>query len=117
MTDLYQSDVRTLSDDELEVLSKELEEEYRHSGYEEDYWTDDAAETRYWQLHAEAYSRWCAAHPEWKPPVPSEATLLCLKILAEHFHLAAAVSRQFNDEFTGKIGNTVTVKRPVRFQP
>jgi hypothetical protein len=116
MTDLYQSDVRTLSDDELEVLSKELEEEYRHSGYEEDYWTDDAAETRYWQLHAEARRRWEIAHPEWKPPKPSEVTLLCLKAMAESLHLAAAVSRQYDAEFERKAGDHITIRLPYRFQ-
>ena len=116
MVNLYQSDVRALSDAELETLSAELEEAYQRSGEEEGYWLDDDAETRYWEMHAEMHRRYCLEHPEWKPPPLSEVTALCLRVLGENLVLAREVSRQYDAEFGGKVGDMVTIQKPYRFQ-
>lgn len=117
MANLYPSDVRSLSDEELEVLSAELEEAYRCSGYEDDYWLDDAAEARYWEMHAEQHRRYCVAHPEWKPPEPSEVTRIILRSVAAMMETAREFHRTFEEEFTGQVGNTVTIQKPYRYQP
>ena len=114
MVNLYQSDVRALSDAELETLSAEMEEAYQRSGEEEGYWLDDDAETRYWEMHAEMNRRYCLEHPEWKPPPLSEVTALCLRVLGENFVLAREVRQRFDAEFSGKVGDTYRVARHFR---
>jgi hypothetical protein len=117
MTNLYQSDVRSLSDDELEALSEELAEEYRCSGYEEDYWTDDAAETRYWQLHTEARRRWEISNPE-LAAISRAFIAPMVKSILESIEAGLLVAKAMSPKFRGefKIGDTVTVRKPYRFQ-
>ena len=108
---LYQSDVRSLSDAELEMLSGELQEEYCR-GSEEEYWLDDAAEARYYEMHREQHRRFVLAHPDWKPLIPSEWTKAFFESMRFNLEM---LNETFNAEFTeGKIGGVITVRQPVR---
>src|SRR5688500_14885788 len=60
----YPTDVRTLSDEDLATLSMELEEAYRHWGGDDEYWSDDHAEKRYYEMRAEIKRRWEDRNPE-----------------------------------------------------
>lgn len=132
---LYPSDVRSLSDEELRVLSEELSEEYQQSGTNEDYddydyWTSDTAEARYYEMRREIRRRWEAAHPNWKSLDPNGFLKDMLRILADGFAANRALNRSFEEAFCGpedtrsgvgieaqkKVGDIIVVRAPARFR-
>lgn len=120
--DLYQSDVRALSDADLEKLSGELYEEYVESFTlpceccTDSEWTNEAAEARYDAMRAEIRRRWDLANPEAAARfgiMQQWMGAVMLDILKHSFY----VSRSFNDgQGRGlSIGEDVQVRTPVRF--
>lgn len=121
MTNLYQSDVKSLSDEELRVLSEELSDEYQYAYGDdsESAWTDDAAEARHWEMQQELRRRWETAHPEYKH-TPTNVLLRMLvteslQAMAKANDFARAMSRDIDSEFASKVGDRVSVRMPVRF--
>lgn len=116
MTNIYQSDVRSLSDEELRLLSEELSDAYQHA-YGDDgdaYWTDDEAETRYWEMRHEIRRRWGIAHPEWESAPLSELVAESLRMLASNLVAARAINQRYDSEFSAtgkKVGDTIKVSR------
>lgn len=113
--DLYQSDVRGMPDVELEKLSEELSEAYEQSGGDDGYWTDDAAETRYYEMRAEIARRWDLAHPEEaarRRPMTAMFVRVALGALQGNLQTATAISREVDRT---KVGDTITVRRPAKF--
>ena len=121
MVNLYQSEVGKLGDEELRVLSEELSEEYCCNGEDESYWTDDAAEIRYYQLRNEMRRRWEIANPE-LAVVQAKYTGAFMAALADsvleslkkNLAFAGAASLEF-EEKPRKIGEGLAVRMPVRF--
>lgn len=114
MVQAYSTDVRTMSDAELRELSQEMEDAFQCSGQDDTYWTDDEAFARYCEMRGELHRRFMLANPDWKPPSPSDLTRLALEV----FHRDLAFSRRVNEEFSrgfSRIGDTVTVRMPVKF--
>ncbi len=133
MVNLYQSDVKTLSDEELKTLSEELYEAYHVSSVNDDgddcdWWEENpdsriktGAEDRYYEMRAEIYRRWEVNHPE-EAERNRQFMGVFAKIAIEDLgHKLSAVSKineSFNEEFTGKlgkIGDTLQIRRPTRF--
>lgn len=120
----YQSDVRALSDEELKTLSTEIEEAYQREGEEYSYFTDSEAETRYYEMQAELRRRWDEANPEEAKRRLELAKTFCgdaLRIMADNnAHMAQQANRLYDAEFFSgaqwpKIGDTITVRKPERF--
>lgn len=118
VTNLYQSSVSAMPDAELELLSSELAEAYECNGEDDSYWTDDAAETRYYELTAEIRRRWNEANPQ----KAARQVALCdpmiraaLACLTEQLALGCKVSAAFDREFRPKAGDSISVRNPVRF--
>lgn len=111
----YQSDPRAFSDEELKALADELVEAYRQWGNDDEYWLDDDAERRYYELGAEINRRFVLAHPDWKPPEPSELTKAMFGALKTHFPFAKQIQGNFAAEFN-KIGDIVICPTPARFR-
>ena len=111
----YPSDVCALSDEELKILSAELQEAYEVNGEDDwDYWTDDAAENRYHEMLQEIYRRFMLANPDWRPPTPNEFSLTVLATLKDSLCFARRVNEAFERECPGKIGDAIEVRRPTR---
>lgn len=133
MTNLYQSDVKLLSDEELETLSEELYEAYHVSsvnddGDDADWWEEDpdpwiktGAEDRYYQMRTEIYRRWEINHPEEVERNRQFRGVFVKEVLASlgrSMSLAAEVNESFSEMFTGrtpKIGDTIIFKKPYRY--
>jgi hypothetical protein len=116
---LYQQDVRTLTDEELKVLSAELQEAYYCTSYDEDYgdcsdWSDDDAETRYGEMQAEIHRRYFESlTPEQQAKARGASVLEMLKT---NLVFAGRVNQAFDAEFSGKkIGDTFTIRKPTRY--
>lgn len=115
----YHQDVRTLSDQELATLSAELEEAYCRSGEEDSYWTDDEAETRYWEMASEIRRR----EDERDPEAAARRKAACRGAMGRmgEVLLSAASSvflgnQLYDEEFNGKkVGETLNLRTPERF--
>ena len=113
MPSAYQTDVRTLTDEELRLLSEELETECLHSYGDDEWWDDSEAEGRYYEMQREIRRRWELANPGRKSASPSALSAVML----DRMSLTIAFAREVNREFqrSMKTGNTVTVRKPWRF--
>lgn len=113
----YPTPVESLTDNELRVLSSELEEAYRRSGGDDDYWLDDEAESRYWEMQHEEGRRFRMANPDWEPPTTRELTRLLAENVLQAFSQNMEFAQNFLPEFGNKIGSTIQVQRPHRGGP
>lgn len=109
----YYQDVTTFTDEELNALSAEMQEAFEHNDGEGGYWSDDEAETRYYEMQAELRLR----HPRVPGPFDAVIKYYCgetLKALARSIDLSHAADAAF---VAGnlKIGETLTVRKPYRF--
>ncbi len=123
-TPAYTQDVATFSDAELEFLSAEMQEAFETRGYDGDAeWTDDEAEARYFQMRDEKNRR----HP--RPPSPFDEINRryigeFLKQFGRSIELSAIVAGDTAraDQVARavaagpKIGETVQIRKPYRFQ-
>ncbi len=121
-TPAYSQDVTTFSDAEIESLSAEMQEAFERPGYDGDsYWSDDEAETRYYEMRDELRRR----HP--RPPDPLDEVLNrylgeCMKSL--YCSLDTARSMEASSDFLyaspgqwPKIGETIQVRVPYTRSP
>lgn len=118
MNATYPSDVKLLSDEELVTLADELQEAFQREDHETDYeyWTDDDAESRYYEMREEKRRRFMLANPDWKPPTPQQMQKLlneAMSALCENLRPTAALF-SLPDGAT-KIGDMVTIPRPPKF--
>lgn len=118
MTAAYTQDVTTLSDQELEALSAEMQEAYERPGYDGDSeWTDDEAETRYHEMQRELRRR----HP--RPPHRFDGVLNYyiaegMKAIAHSIEFTRSMAESDADFARGdkwKVGDTIQIRKPVRF--
>ena len=56
--------VRTLTDEELQTISAEIEKSCQHWSGDDEYWTDDHAEATYYEMQRETRRRWEERNPE-----------------------------------------------------
>ncbi len=113
----YQTDVGTFTDEELERLSDEIESEVNVYGEETcglPY--DDEASNRYFQMVAEIRRRWEEANPEEAQRQLHSCARAALEALAPSLLGANAMSRMFDKQLAGKIGDTIKVRKPPRFR-
>lgn len=103
----YQADVRSFSDEELETLSSELEEEYTITGIDDAIWLDSAAEDRYWQIRQEIRRRWGLAHPGQRL---NPRAVLALNLASNCYLPRVQIAEPHS-----RIGDTITVRTPQRF--
>jgi hypothetical protein len=118
----YPSDVKLLSDEELDTLSAELAEAYLSSNDDGDaYWSCDDAENRYAEMQAEiSRRRWDRLTPEEQAAEKERFKAIMastLETLNDHFQFSANINRDFDSIFSkhGKIGDTIKVKMPTRY--
>jgi hypothetical protein len=121
MSTAYSTDVRSLSDEELRVLSAEIEEAYDvHDADDSSLPQDDEATDRYWAMFYEIDRRWEEANPEAAKERYEARKRLCkvaLEVLSKNLSLANTVNRVFDSEFRSpKIGDTINVRRPQQFR-
>ncbi len=114
----YPTPVEKLTDEELEVLSAELESAYSETdedGYAS--WENEDAARRYREMDSEIHRRFMLANPDWKPsPPPPEFTKMVLNTLAKSIGLSRKVSASFDSHFAPKIGDTIHVRKPASFR-
>lgn len=122
----YQSDVKTLNDEELKSLSLEIEEAFNVYGDDDCRLPcDDEAEARFWELYREIQRRRIEAmSPEQREHYfarQAEFSTGYVKTvilgMADLFKSAdlMKVRNEFDREFGTKIGDTITVNKPRRF--
>lgn len=114
----YPTNVRTLTDEELKTLSAELSEAYEQSGEDYAFWTDDDAETRYYEMLGEIRRRWAEANPELaakQSKTVGEIGKQFMQAMCGQLSVARDVNREYDRAFSGpKIGDNITVRRPSR---
>lgn len=114
----YSQDVATLTDEELQALSAEMEEAYVVRGYDGDSeWTDDEAETRHREMQAELRRR----HPREPGPLDAVMDFYCgeaARSIGRSIEIARAMDAEFmaGDRWPVKMGDTITVRKPLRFR-
>lgn len=116
----YPSDVKAMSDEELSRLSEELHEAYLCTdrdyewGDDESYWTDDAAEARYYEMRREINRRWREANPE-KAAQVNVIARSCLSILMNQLTMTRHIVGKFDATEALKVGQTTKVRMPFRY--
>ena len=119
---LYSSDVRLLSDEELETFSTEIAEAYEredHDGFT--YWLDDEAGERFWAMHAEQQRRRLARMtPEELAKYKADMAAfskITLEVMANNIGAVIRVSQDYEQAFSGsKIGDTLHIRTPARYR-
>jgi len=106
----YFTPVGELSNADLETLSEEIREAYCLGG-EEDFWTDDEAEERYYAMAREQNRRFRLAHPEYEPPALGEVTKMVLLGSLQ----SILIAKEIDSAYSCKIGDVVSVRKPLRF--
>lgn len=106
----YQSDVRSLSDAELEALSDEIAEAYDLDGFDYSRPTDDEAEARFWEIRKEQRRR--CGEPD---PLPPDLLKGMLESIRSNLTFAKQINREFDQFFAPKVGNLLTIRKPTRF--
>lgn len=117
---LYQSDVREMSDEELQRLANELAEGYCVSYTlpceccSDSEWTDEAAERRYDAMRMEMRRRHALAFPDEAPRKllsPTIFSRMALEALGNSLVFAHRIANLGD----AKVGDTITVRRPERW--
>ena len=110
----YPSDVRTLSDEELPILIKEIEEAYCHASDDGDWWADEEAEQRWREMYAEMDRRsWERMTPEEREKYEAEVKAFAKRAL--RVLLSQSTCDSLFPKGGRKIGDTVKVRKPQRY--
>jgi len=102
---LYQSDVRTFSDEDLNRLSEELREAYYQSYTlpceccTDEVWTDEAAAARYDEMRAEIRRRWHERHPEFAERNQLLTPAIFSRALLESLNNSLVIARKLSRDF------------------